>query len=175
MVARRRQSYEYPDDIFDETRMSFGDHIEELRKHLLRAIYGLLIVLLVGFLLDFVGEQLGRPDIGVGRPMLGVIVDPVESQVRAFYARRNEQAATKLAASNPDRAEVERIRQKLRDNEMDTGSLSTEERATLLGAPEKMPVLIPTRAFEEAFGISSEWLLRMQESFDLANGGGEPR
>ena len=143
----------YPDDIFAETRMSFGDHIEELRKHLLRAIYGLLIVLLGGFLLDFVGEQLGRPDIGVGRPMLGVIVDPVQSQIKAFYARRNEQAQQKLAAGNPDPAEVDRIRQKLRDNEMDTNALTSEERQTLLGAPERMPVRIPLRAFEETFGI----------------------
>src|SRR5690349_24670131 len=89
---------ENPDDIFADTRMSFGDHIEELRKHLLRAIYGFLVVLLGGLFLDFVGDQLGMPNLGVGRPMLKVIVDPAESQVRAFYARRNDQARQKLIA-----------------------------------------------------------------------------
>ena len=29
-----------PDDFFAETRMSFGDHIEDLRTHLWRAIKG---------------------------------------------------------------------------------------------------------------------------------------
>ncbi len=31
-----------PDDMFADTRMSFGEHIEDLRTHLLRAIYGFL-------------------------------------------------------------------------------------------------------------------------------------
>lgn len=157
----------YPDDIFAETRMSFGDHIEELRKHLLRAIYGLLIVMLGGFFLDFVGEQLGRPDIGVGRPMLGVIVDPVQSQIKAFYARRNAQAQHRLLADNPDQAEVDRIRQKMSDNGEDTNALTSEERQTLLGAPERMPVRIPLRAFEEAFDIKAKDPAQTEIAVDL--------
>jgi len=42
-----------PDDFFAETRMSFGDHIEELRTHLWKAIYGFLIALFFSF---FIGN-----------------------------------------------------------------------------------------------------------------------
>ncbi len=150
------KNYDYPDDIFADTRMSFGDHIEELRKHLLRAIYGFLVVLVGGLVLDFVGEQVGNPNIGVGRPMLRVIVDPAESQVAAFYARRNERAREKLLAERPDPAEVARIRKKLRDNDMNRESLTSEERRTLLSAPQEMPVAIPVKAIEEAFGIKAK-------------------
>lgn len=144
---------ENPDDIFADTRMSFGDHIEELRTYLLRAIKGFLVVLVGGLILDGIGQYLERDEIGLGRPMLKVIVDPAESQVRAFYARRNEQNVKNLMPSRPELAEVERIRQKLKEKDWDTGALTAEERKTLLGAPEEMPVLIPTKVFEDAFGL----------------------
>jgi sec-independent protein translocase protein TatC len=150
------KNHDYPDDIFADTRMSFGDHIEELRKHLLRAIYGFLVVLIGGLVLDFVGEQVGNPNIGVGRPMLRVIVDPAESQVRAFYARRNQRVLDKLIAERPDAAEVERIRKKLKDNDMDMRALTADERKTLLGAPQEMPVRIPIKPLEDAFGLKAK-------------------
>jgi sec-independent protein translocase protein TatC len=150
------KSQDYPDDIFAESRMSFGDHIEELRKHLLRAIYGFLVVLLGGLFLDFVGEQVGNSNIGVGRPMLKVIVDPAESQVRAFYARRNRQALDKLRAERPDAAEVERIMKKLADNDQDINVLTSAERKTLIGAPQEMPVVIPVKEFEKTFDLKAK-------------------
>ncbi len=150
------KNHTYPDDIFADTRMSFGDHIEELRKHLIRAIAGLLVVLLGGLALDGIGEWLGKDYIGVGRPMVKVIVEPAESQVRAFYARRNQRVVDKLQAERPDAAEVQRIREKLKDNDMDMGALTSAERKTLLGAPQEMPVLIPVKAFEDAFGLKAK-------------------
>src|SRR3954467_10280975 len=44
-----------PDDFFSETRMSFGDHIEELRRYLWKAIAGLGFCLVIGFVLDGIG------------------------------------------------------------------------------------------------------------------------
>ncbi len=38
-----------PDDLFKDTRMSFGDHLEDLRLHLWRAIIGFLIAMVVSF------------------------------------------------------------------------------------------------------------------------------
>ncbi|MFO0851440.1 MAG: twin-arginine translocase subunit TatC [Gemmataceae bacterium] len=146
----------YPDDIFADTRMSFGDHIEELRKHLLRAIYGLLVVLLGGIGLDALGEYLNIKSLGVGRPMLEVIIEPAESQVRAFYARRNERAATRLVDAASDPAEVERVKAKWEKAERNTDALTDAELMTLRGAPEPMPVLFPTKAFEDAFGIPAK-------------------
>lgn len=143
----------YPDDIFADTRMSFGDHIEELRKHLLRAIYGLMVVLLGGIGLDALGEYLGLSWLGVGRPMLNVIVQPAESQVRGFYARRNEKIAHKRATAAADPAEIERVKAKWEKADRNTDALTDAEMQVLLATPEPMPVLIPTKAFADAFGL----------------------
>src|SRR5438067_12974741 len=89
MVALKTQHDEYPDDIFAETRMTFGEHIEELRTRMIRALMWLMLFLVLGFILDAVGESVGNKNIGIGRPMLSVMTDPVESQVRDFYYRRN--------------------------------------------------------------------------------------
>ena len=153
MLFSSNKPQTYPDDIFAETRMSFGDHIEELRAHLLRAIYGLLIALLGGFILDFVGEQLDMPNLGVGRPMMRVIVDPVEDQVRAFYAKRNERVIGKLdplvvRRTTPERAEE--LYRKLKEEGFD--SLSASEREELRAAPVKMPVYIPVEPLKKVFG-----------------------
>ena len=128
MVSRRTNQHEYPDDIFADTRMTFGEHIEELRTRMIRALSWLLLFLVIGFVLDAVGEAVGNKKIGIGRPMLEVITDPVESQVRDFYNRRNEkEAAKKLAEiTNTPEEEIERIRQKLRDNGNSISELTEE-------------------------------------------------
>ncbi len=52
----------YSEDIFSDSRMSFGEHIEDLRSHLLRAIYGFLIALLLSFAIgSYVLEYIARP------------------------------------------------------------------------------------------------------------------
>src|SRR5262245_57734423 len=90
--------HEYPDDIFAPTRMSFGDHIEELRQRAFKALKWLFFFLVFGFVLDSIGTAMDNPNIGVGRPMLKIITDPVEQQVRDFYNQRNEKkTAEKLA------------------------------------------------------------------------------
>jgi len=148
---------DYPDDIFDQTRMSFGDHIEELRSRLLKAIYGLLFFLIIGFVLDSVGEQLNRPNLGIGRPMMKVITAPVEDQAKNFYANRIEAAKQKienLQESAPD--DVKRVREKLLKNGGDISALNSEDAAILRGAPQEMPVMLPVKDFEDAFGIKAK-------------------
>lgn len=145
---------EYPDDIFKDSRMSFGDHIDELRVRMIRAIKWLLLFMLIGFALDSVGSAIGNPKIGVGKPMIEVITDPVEQQVKDFYFRRNaritEQKLADLAQSTPE--EIKRIREKLRDAGNNLTALSAEERHKLLGAPQDMPVLINAAELAPAFG-----------------------
>jgi sec-independent protein translocase protein TatC len=63
-----------PEDMFNDTRMSFGDHIEDLRTHLLRAIYGFSIGMV--FSLIFLGQ-----------PVMRLIVEPLETQLEAFDNR----------------------------------------------------------------------------------------
>ena len=37
------------DDLFEDSRMSFGEHLEELRRVLVRSLYGLVIGCVIGF------------------------------------------------------------------------------------------------------------------------------
>src|SRR5690349_16655260 len=71
-----------PEDIFAETRMSFGDHIEELRTHLIRAIYGFVIGMAVALLF--------------AKVVFHVITAPVQEQLMEFYNRRVEKVAAAL-------------------------------------------------------------------------------
>ena len=87
---------EYDDDFFAPTRMSFGDHLEELRFRLLAAIKGLVFFLVIGFVLDGVGDALGFENFGVGRPILKFITSRVEEPVKEFYRKRNEDAKQRL-------------------------------------------------------------------------------
>jgi sec-independent protein translocase protein TatC len=153
-MARSRRSYDYPDDIFDSTRMSFADHIGELQVRMIRALLGLIVAMVLGFVLDAVGESVGNPAIGVGRPMLDIITEPVESQVRDFISRRNErESAKKVAAlTNADPDEVLAVQDKLRANGGSLTALTEDERRKLLGAPEEMPVWVRPADLAAAFG-----------------------
>jgi sec-independent protein translocase protein TatC len=71
-----------PDDFFADTRMSIGDHIEELRVHLFRAIGGFLVGLVFGFFL--------------GRPVMLFIAAPVEDRLMKFYEKRVNQKKEEL-------------------------------------------------------------------------------
>ena len=64
-----------PDDLFADTRMSFGEHIEDLRTHLLRAVYGFFIAFIIA--------------IPLGKPILRFIAAPVERELDAYYERYN--------------------------------------------------------------------------------------
>src|SRR5215468_11434965 len=63
-----------PDDYFAETRMSFGDHIEDLRTHLVRAIVGFILGMSIAFLF--------------GNWVQGFITAPVIDQLQRFYDHR---------------------------------------------------------------------------------------
>jgi sec-independent protein translocase protein TatC len=150
--------YQYPEDFFDDTRMSFGDHIEELRKRLIKALRALLFFLLIGFVLDYVGELTGHPSFGVGRPMLALIKEPVETQVRDFYNKRNQRSIQKLAEalSGEKLSEDEAAALSARVDEKGLTNLSAEERARLLGTPVEMPMVVPTGPLAEALGVKGE-------------------
>jgi sec-independent protein translocase protein TatC len=94
--GKRRPRPEYDEDFFRDTRMSFGDHLEELRWRMWRAIKGLCLCLVIGFILDGIGDAIGQPWIGVGKPMLKIITEPVETKIKEFYQERNEKAHEKL-------------------------------------------------------------------------------
>jgi sec-independent protein translocase protein TatC len=96
-LNKNRRHPDYDEDFFKDTRMSFGDHLDELRTRMWRAVKGLGLCLVIGFILDSVGDRLGYKWLGVGKPMLKIITDPVEAQVKEFYKERNEATKVKLA------------------------------------------------------------------------------
>src|SRR5260370_40276043 len=81
---------QHSEDIFSDTRMSFGEHIEDLRAHLLRAIYGFVIALLLSFF--------------IGKMVVGFIARPVEIALgeywERYYKERSEQVLRDLAAGD---------------------------------------------------------------------------
>jgi Tat protein translocase TatC len=84
----------YSEDMFADTRMSFGDHLEDLRSHLWRAIYGFFLIMLGVFVLDGIGlitswrYPFTTWEFGIGRPMLDFITAPVEDQLIEFQDRK---------------------------------------------------------------------------------------
>lgn len=75
------------DDYFASTRMSFGDHLEDLRKHLIRAGLGFAICFFLSF---FIGQY-----------VLGIIKAPVESQLRAYREEQVIKMETMFREGNP--------------------------------------------------------------------------
>src|SRR5262249_5563684 len=63
------------EDMFADTRMSIGDHIEDLRAHLIRAIKGFLIGMVLGLW-------------PLGPYVLNIITTPVERQLYEFEKRK---------------------------------------------------------------------------------------
>jgi sec-independent protein translocase protein TatC len=99
LAKKRGHRPEHDDDFFKDSRMSFGDHLEELRWRMWRAIKGLGLCLVIGFILDSIGDRLGYKWLGIGKPMLHIITEPVEEQVRDFYHTRNLKVREDVAAA----------------------------------------------------------------------------
>ncbi|HTU18565.1 MAG TPA: twin-arginine translocase subunit TatC [Gemmataceae bacterium] len=76
-----------PEDFFAETRMTFGDHLEELRRHLWRALIGFGVAVFLSFF--------------IGRAAVNFITAPVKQQLREFYNHRVENTMKDLQA-NPN-------------------------------------------------------------------------
>lgn len=151
----KEQLPQYPDDVFAETRMPLGEHIEELRYRMITALKWLLFFMVIGFILDAVGTSLKNEKIGVGKPMLKIITEPVETQTRDFYYRRTQKLINeKLSALTGAPAdEIAEIRKELTEKyENNLSELSADKRAKLLGAPREMPVSVPVKSLESVFG-----------------------
>jgi sec-independent protein translocase protein TatC len=96
------------DDFFQHTRMSFGDHIEELRRHLWRAILGFLAILALVFVFDFVG-YLTDTRFGIGRPMMDFIIHPVEEALQNIYDQRRERVMERIDVDGSEIQELNKL------------------------------------------------------------------
>jgi sec-independent protein translocase protein TatC len=80
------------DDMFADTRMSFGEHIEELRYYLVRGLLGFAVAMVLSF---FIGKEV----------LYGFIIYPVERQLQDYYdAHRDKHVdrALKELANDPN-------------------------------------------------------------------------
>jgi sec-independent protein translocase protein TatC len=124
-----------PEDMFADTRMSFGDHLEELRTHLWRAIYGFLIAMALC--------------LAVGNYLVKFINAPVEAQLKVF----NERAAANKARELENLAQKNGLYMSAKQFEV---RLSRPQLRAALGLPpepapppDAQPVLDTTvRAFD---------------------------
>jgi sec-independent protein translocase protein TatC len=96
-MSRGRQADS--EDLFADTRMSFGDHIEELRWHLVRAIVGFAIIVHLVFIMDGIGVATGT-NIGIGKPMLEFIQQPVRDSMFEYSQRRTKRALEEIKNSS---------------------------------------------------------------------------
>ncbi len=80
-----------PEDMFNDTRMTIGEHIEDLRSHLIRAGYGLILGVLVSFIF--------------ANYVLEFIAKPVEDQLlvywKTFYERREKEILRAIENDQP--------------------------------------------------------------------------
>jgi sec-independent protein translocase protein TatC len=85
------------EDPFAATRMPFGEHIEDLRRHLLRALAGFAVAAVLGFYVS--------PEV------LEFIKAPVERELALFQQRRQERLGKLLTEGDRELTEVNRPRE----------------------------------------------------------------
>ena len=62
------------EDLFEGKKMSFGEHLEELRVALVRSLYGLAIGVVIGFI--------------ISGHVIRVVVTPLEASLKQYYVDR---------------------------------------------------------------------------------------
>jgi sec-independent protein translocase protein TatC len=72
----------HEDDLFRESTMTFGQHLEELRACLFKAIAGLLVGFLIG--------------LTVGKPVVKFIQSPLSNALTRYYQNESEERVNKV-------------------------------------------------------------------------------
>ncbi len=145
---------QYPDDIFKDTRMPLGEHIEGVRSRMINAPKWLGFFLVIGFVLDGIGSGVGKRQHrrrqahvkdhhGTGRNANARLLLPPHEEDRGKKIKELRMSES---------GEVAAIREKLKNNNNDLTSLTAEERQTLLGAPQQMHFFVDPQQLKPAFG-----------------------
>ncbi len=115
--------HQYSEDLFAETRMSFGEHLDDLRKHLMWALKGFLVCLVISFFF--------------GWYVLDFIKKPVEKALADYHLTDWKQ--------NPER-EHPVVRQILEAIDREDADPALEA----FKAPKPIPVTIPAGELDRA-------------------------
>ena len=140
-----------PEDMFADTRMSFGDHLEDLRTHLWRAVKGFLLAMILA--------------LCIGNQVVKFIAAPVEKQLEIFYERvAHSKAQEEAEAAKREGYYVKRMAIPVR---FDVNQM----RAKLRLPAEPEPVLGQTvRAFERMLAKVDAAYLIDRENLDKDSG-----
>ena len=66
--------HEYNEDLFEGTKMTFGEHLEELRTALFKSLLALAAFFVVGLVL--------------GQPVVRMCADPLRAELKAHFAKQ---------------------------------------------------------------------------------------
>lgn len=84
-------------DLFAEEKhmraMSFGDHIEELRTHLILALLGLMVGVTIAFIPPMGVGRYKFPPVNLGQWVMAKMQDPAQEALQEFYADRAKKRA----------------------------------------------------------------------------------
>lgn len=94
--AMSSRNYGYSDDIFKDTRMSFGDHLEELSRRMWAGLKALFVCVCLSFVLDWLGDYFHWKNFGIGKPVMEFIKAPAEEGLNDFFDKRAWKAANEL-------------------------------------------------------------------------------
>lgn len=128
LVAQR---YTYSEDFFADTRMSFGDHLEDLRSHLLRAFKWFLIGMVAAF---FIGDK-----------VVVFISEPVKDALEDYHIKYYKKHA----------AEENKLLQKFAreiENEKAKGDKG-DPRIVALGQPQAIQLQFNKRELLDKLGV----------------------
>lgn len=149
----------YDEDYFKDSRMSFGDHLEELRSRMWKAFKGLILCMFLACALDFVGKGMGWQNFGIALPVFEFIKKPAEEQMHDFYSERAWQAKQE---ADPPADEAEKKRREKEDKPAffkmmrDAGSKGTD--VVELNKPQNVQIKIKKDDLRKALdGMEDEF------------------
>jgi sec-independent protein translocase protein TatC len=153
MSNGKQSTYVDPEDMFNDSRMSFGDHLEELRTHLWRAVKGFILAMIIA--------------LCIGKYVVEFVTAPVEQQLQAFYERTSAQKYKEYMAA----AQKEGFSMSSRRFEWTVDKNELREATDLPPLPESAkPALTSTvQAFERV--LDQLDLIYLIDSKDLAKDG----
>jgi sec-independent protein translocase protein TatC len=129
--------HDYPEDLFEGTKMTFGEHLEELRKCFFRALVGLIIAFIVTLVLDW-------PD-----RVVAFIQTPLQKALEDFQINKSIDDIGKLldtlergGVQTPEKAVIEETIRKARVTPM---ILYTDPRQIVQASGEMYGVPLPER------------------------------
>jgi sec-independent protein translocase protein TatC len=125
-VGSRREDSE---DLFAHTRMSLGDHIEELRRHMIKALLGFFLAMIVGFI--------------VSPYVLDYIKKPVEDGLQDMYERRLQKIMENQAELDQKMIDLNNARRKHAGLEPDN-------------SPPKVNLAVSPARLREFLGLPAE-------------------